>query len=174
MLSEIQVGLAMKRGELLREERERAGLTQEELAKKVGVDNSYISKMENEVASPTRDVAVKLADALGLRKKSRRRLAFLLAAKVASEEDMKGFALVEDGDGQAAVGQPTQKASPSTLLHSPLPTSDQEILMHRLEVLKKKVEEAEEMFEAAAKKLREVREDQRELAAFTEEMFNQE
>ena len=35
-------------GELLREARIRASLTQQELAKKVGINHSYISKMENE------------------------------------------------------------------------------------------------------------------------------
>lgn len=92
-------------GELLKEARKRARLSQQALADKVGVDDSYISKMENGVDKPpSREIAVKLADALGLRKKSRRRLEFLLAAGVTSEEDLEGFALVEVAGEEAASG----------------------------------------------------------------------
>jgi transcriptional regulator with XRE-family HTH domain len=88
--------------ELLKEARKRSGLSQQALADKVGVDDSYISKMENRVDKPpSRVIAVKLANALGLRKKSRRRLEFLLAAGVTSEEDLEGFKLVEVEDGEA-------------------------------------------------------------------------
>jgi transcriptional regulator with XRE-family HTH domain len=87
--------------ELLKEARKRARLSQQALADKVGVDDSYISKMENGVDKrPSREKAVKLADALGLRKKSRRRLEFLLAAGVTSEEDLEGFKLVEEENDQ--------------------------------------------------------------------------
>jgi transcriptional regulator with XRE-family HTH domain len=90
--------------ELLKEARKRARLSQQALADKVGVDDSYISKMENGVDKrPSREKAVKLADALGLRKKSRRRLEFLLAAGVTSEEDLEGFALIEV-PGEEALG----------------------------------------------------------------------
>jgi transcriptional regulator with XRE-family HTH domain len=88
--------------ELLREARKRAGLTQWILGEKVGVADSYISRMETGAfPPPSREVTLRLADALGLKKKSRRRLVFLLAAGVASEEDMEGLKLVGVEDGQA-------------------------------------------------------------------------
>lgn len=84
--------------ELLKEARTRAGLTQKELAEIVDVSDGYICKMETSVLRPpSRGVAENLADTLGLRKKSRRRLEFLLAAEVANEEDMQGFTLVAAG-----------------------------------------------------------------------------
>lgn len=88
-------------GELLLEARTRARLTQKELAMKVDVHDTYISKMETGAESPpSRKVALELAAALGIRKKSRRWLDFLLVAGVASAEDMEGFALVEEGNDQ--------------------------------------------------------------------------
>jgi hypothetical protein len=57
--------------------------------------------------------------------------------------------------------------APSTVFHTPLAPSDQEILMYRLAVI-------EERLEAAAKNLQDAREEQRELAALTVKMFQQE
>lgn len=89
-----QEGAMSHFGELLRVERKRARLTQQELAAKAGIDHSYISKMETEGETlPTRDIALKLAEVLGIRKKSMRWFDFLLAAGVASAEDMEGFTL---------------------------------------------------------------------------------
>ena len=49
-------------GELLREARKSARLTQQAIADKVGVDDSYISKMEKGVFEPpSREVALRLA-----------------------------------------------------------------------------------------------------------------
>jgi transcriptional regulator with XRE-family HTH domain len=82
-------------GELLREARKQAKLTQQELAEKVGVDDSYISKIETGTFQPpSREVVVALADALGISKKAER-LSFLLAAGTVSNEDLEGIALVE-------------------------------------------------------------------------------
>jgi transcriptional regulator with XRE-family HTH domain len=88
-------------GELLIKYRQRAGFTQKELGEKVGVDDSYISRLERGVYQPpTREVTLKLADALGLSGKIRR-FVFFLAAYVAGYEDMEGLTLVEEGDGQS-------------------------------------------------------------------------
>jgi transcriptional regulator with XRE-family HTH domain len=84
-------------GKLLRKARKRAGLTQPELAEKVGVNKSYISKLETGVFSPpSRQVAHKLADALGLNDKVMR-LKFLFAAGAASDEDAPGL---PQGEGE--------------------------------------------------------------------------
>jgi transcriptional regulator with XRE-family HTH domain len=153
-------------GELLLVARKRAGLSQLALAEKIAVDDSYISRMERGVfRPPSREVAVKLANVLGIKDKEAR-FAFLLAAGVASEEDVRGLKLV---------GQTTQTAvAPGTVLRSPLTPSDQEILMRRLTVLEERLEAAEEMLTAAVKNLQGAREEHRELAALAAEMFNQE
>lgn len=84
-------------GERLREARKRARLTQQALADKVEVDDSYISKMETEVdRPPIRKVVLKLAGALGLEEKTAGWRAFLLAAGVLSEEDVEGLELGEE------------------------------------------------------------------------------
>jgi transcriptional regulator with XRE-family HTH domain len=152
--------------ELLLIARKRAKLSQLELAKKVDVDDSYISRMERGVFSPpSREVAVRLADALGINEKDAR-LAFLLAAGVANEEDVQGLKLVD---------QKTQKAaSPGTRYRSPLAPSDYEILMRRLAVMEKRLKDAEKMLEAAAKNLQDACEEQHEIAAIAKEMFKKE
>jgi transcriptional regulator with XRE-family HTH domain len=40
-------------GQILREAREKAGLSQEQLAFRAGVDRTYISQLENDKKSPT-------------------------------------------------------------------------------------------------------------------------
>jgi transcriptional regulator with XRE-family HTH domain len=54
-------------GSELRAARQAAGLTQEQLAFKAGVDRSYISLLENDRKSPTLDMLFRLCDALGVR-----------------------------------------------------------------------------------------------------------
>lgn len=153
-------------GELLLITRKRAKLSQLALAKKVGVDDSYISRMERGVFTPpSREVAVRLADALGLNEKDAR-FAFLLAAGVASEADVQGLKLVERTSQEAA--------SPGTVYRSPLAPSDQKILMRRLAIMERRLEEAEKMLEAAAKNLQDAREEQREIAALAKDMFKKE
>jgi transcriptional regulator with XRE-family HTH domain len=153
-------------GELLLIARRRTNLSQLELAKKVDVDDSYISRLERGVFSPpSREVAVRLADALGINEKDAR-LAFLLAAGVAREEDVQGLKLVD---------QKTQKvASPGTRYRSPLAPSDQEILLRRLAIMERRLKAAEKKLEAAAKDLQDAREEQREIAAIAKEMFKKE
>jgi transcriptional regulator with XRE-family HTH domain len=50
----------------LKEERERAGLTQAQLADKSGVPQTTISGLESGKRSPNMDTAFKLADGLGI------------------------------------------------------------------------------------------------------------
>jgi transcriptional regulator with XRE-family HTH domain len=76
-------------GKLLLKARKRIGLTQMELGRRVPIDHSYISKMEKGEFLPSREVAVKLADALGITDKTLR-LKFLLEAKAVSKEDVEG------------------------------------------------------------------------------------
>lgn len=50
----------------IREERTRAGLTQEQLSEKTGLPQSHISRIENQRHSPSRTTIEKIAAALGL------------------------------------------------------------------------------------------------------------
>ncbi|HUQ70161.1 MAG TPA: helix-turn-helix transcriptional regulator [Planctomycetaceae bacterium] len=54
-------------GQILRETREQAGLTQEALAHAAGVDRSYISQLERDLKSPTVQMLFRLCHALGTR-----------------------------------------------------------------------------------------------------------
>lgn len=56
----------MTLGEELRNARQEADLTQEQLAFAAGVDRTYISQLENDHKSPTVDVLFRLCDALGV------------------------------------------------------------------------------------------------------------
>jgi transcriptional regulator with XRE-family HTH domain len=52
-------------GGYLREERERAGLSQRQLASRVGIHNSYLARLESgETAHPSPDVVQRIADVL--------------------------------------------------------------------------------------------------------------
>ena len=53
-------------GEQLRKARQKAGLTQEELSFRAGLDRTYISMLEHDKKSPTLDVIFRLCDALGV------------------------------------------------------------------------------------------------------------
>lgn len=50
----------------IRENRERLGITQHELAEQSGVPRSTIAEIEEGIRTPGVDVAIKLADALGV------------------------------------------------------------------------------------------------------------
>jgi transcriptional regulator with XRE-family HTH domain len=52
-------------GTVLREARLAAELTQEEVAFRAGLDRSYVSMLENDKKSPTVDVLLRLAEAIG-------------------------------------------------------------------------------------------------------------
>jgi transcriptional regulator with XRE-family HTH domain len=52
-------------GEYLRGERERAGLSQRQLASRVGIHNSYLARLENgETANPAADLLQRISDVL--------------------------------------------------------------------------------------------------------------
>ena len=58
--------MAQTFGEYLREQRRRAGATQRDLASRVSVDYSYISKLENDrLPPPSARAVIAIADALG-------------------------------------------------------------------------------------------------------------
>jgi transcriptional regulator with XRE-family HTH domain len=113
-----QEGAMNRFGEWLRDARKRGRLTQKKLAEKVGVHFTYISKMEKGLFLPAREVALKLADALGISGKVRRFL-FFLEAKVASSEDMEGLTLVEVDGGRARGGVQLLRRRRSGALASP-------------------------------------------------------
>jgi transcriptional regulator with XRE-family HTH domain len=52
-------------GEELRRAREKAGLSQEEVAHRAGIDRSYLSQLENDRKSPTVDLLLRVCGALG-------------------------------------------------------------------------------------------------------------
>lgn len=54
-------------GEVLRQAREDAGLTQEEVSFRAGVDRSYLSQLENDRKSPTLDLLFRVCEAIGVR-----------------------------------------------------------------------------------------------------------
>jgi transcriptional regulator with XRE-family HTH domain len=54
-------------GEELYNARINAGMTQEMLSHKAGVDRSYISQLENNKWSPTVEILFRLCDALGIK-----------------------------------------------------------------------------------------------------------
>ena len=53
-------------GDVLRNARLEADLTQEKLAFKAGVDRTYVSHLENDKKSPTLEMLFHLCDALGV------------------------------------------------------------------------------------------------------------
>lgn len=53
-------------GRELREARKAAGMTQEELSFKAGVDRSYVSQLERDLKSPTLDMLLRLCKAMGV------------------------------------------------------------------------------------------------------------
>lgn len=67
--------------DLLREFRERAGLSQSRLARLARIDHSYVSRLEGGRRAPERAVVLRLAEALGLDPTERDRL--LVAAGAA-------------------------------------------------------------------------------------------
>lgn len=54
-------------GDELRKAREAAGLTQERLAFKAGMDRTYVSLLERDVQSPTLDSLIRLCRVLNVR-----------------------------------------------------------------------------------------------------------
>jgi len=56
----------MKLGEKIKQLRNDAGLTQPELAEKANIEQSYLSKLENEKGSPSFEVITKIAEAFNI------------------------------------------------------------------------------------------------------------
>lgn len=54
-------------GELLRQARQTAGLTQDDLAFQAGVDRSYLSELENDKKSPTVKMLYRLCAPLNIK-----------------------------------------------------------------------------------------------------------
>ena len=54
-------------GEELRKARIRAGLTQEELSVRAGIDRTYVSMLEHDKKSPTLDTLFRVCDALSVK-----------------------------------------------------------------------------------------------------------
>ncbi len=138
-------------GELLKEARIRARLTQQELAKRVPIHHSYISKMENEDFLPSREKAIKLAETLGISDDEEKYLEFLNAA-----EDLKGFKLVKVEDSEAepeeeeqASGVATHSAGSPAISVRSLPSSTTGGKIDRLIASGRFSEEQEEEVEAA-------------------------
>jgi transcriptional regulator with XRE-family HTH domain len=117
--------------ELLRDARERAGISQRELAEKVGVDSSYISRIERALfPPPVRDKVLAIADALELSNPAERAM-FLLSAGCASIEELEGLVLLGVIPAQApeaTVSSPVkQRRRPSALASPELPTVGEQI-----------------------------------------------
>lgn len=53
-------------GEILRNRRTRLGMKQEELARRIGMDHTYISKLESGKGNPAYNLITKICDGLGL------------------------------------------------------------------------------------------------------------
>ena len=78
-------------GETLADTRKRSGLTQKELAEQVGIDHSYISKIERGINdAPTREKVLAIANVLGIPKGTQLAY-FLLIAGCASAKDFEGL-----------------------------------------------------------------------------------
>ena len=54
-------------GDELRKAREKAKMTQEELAFEAEIDRTYVSQLEHDKKSPTLDVLFRICDALGIK-----------------------------------------------------------------------------------------------------------
>ena len=53
-------------GDALRQRRLAAGLSQESLANKAGIDRTYVSILERDLQSPTVDMLIRLSRAMGV------------------------------------------------------------------------------------------------------------
>ncbi|MGI0023527.1 MAG: helix-turn-helix domain-containing protein [Nitrososphaera sp.] len=137
-------------GDVVREWRQDRQISLTEFSRRTGLSKGYISELEhNKIDNPKSDKRKRIAAALGI-----------------TERDMLSRRMPDEM--RAVVSQQTQKASPlSTVFHAPLSISDQEIVKHRLAVLKKRLE-------AAEKNLYDAHEELRELYALVAEMFSQE
>ena len=61
----MQKPLKTRIGDVLREKREKLGMSQEEIAARAGVDRTYVSILERGLKSPTLETLEKICEALG-------------------------------------------------------------------------------------------------------------
>ena len=61
----MQKPLKARIGDVLREKREKLGMSQEEFAARAGVDRTYVSILERGLKSPTLETLEKICEALG-------------------------------------------------------------------------------------------------------------
>jgi transcriptional regulator with XRE-family HTH domain len=165
-------------GDVVREWRGYRQISLTEFSKRTKLTKGYISELEhNKIDNPKTDKLERMAEPLGISVLdilSRRMPDEVKDGNVAGNEEDQATALVDvpeegaPGGKQPALGQPNPKASPhSAVYHSPLSTRHQNILMHRLAGLKKKVE-------AAENNLRHMREELLEIEALAVDMFGEE
>ena len=81
-------------GIVLRAARVKAGISQETLAERAGVDRTFVGRIENGRQSPTLDTLAKIAEALGVRPSAVLRWA----------EDWLSAHDISDGEGQRSEG----------------------------------------------------------------------
>ena len=62
--SVVQLGVRDDFGDILKDARRRRGITQEQLSDIMGVDRTYVCKIEREVKMPPMSIAIKLSHAL--------------------------------------------------------------------------------------------------------------
>ena len=99
-------------GTYLREKRSSAGLTQKQLAKKVGVSTTYINQLETKkVNAPTREMCQKLAPALGI--------SFLALWRIAKEERLSQFATREGLEDLITMANPSLDVQDLKLITDP-------------------------------------------------------
>jgi transcriptional regulator with XRE-family HTH domain len=122
----------MEFSKLLKEARKRAQLTQQELADKVGIDDSYISKIEKSGDTPSRDKVLAIIDVLGITDRAERSQ-FLLAAGCANFDDINFGDAKRKLTSQEGGGQNNSRG----VYESPLSVSSIDILISSLESTEK-------------------------------------
>lgn len=63
-VAEMHKTLKARIGDILREKREKLGMSQEEVAERAGVDRTYVSILERGLKSPTLETLEKICEAL--------------------------------------------------------------------------------------------------------------
>jgi transcriptional regulator with XRE-family HTH domain len=134
-------------GDVIRAWRKFRGLRSIELAEKAEVRSQYLSEIENnKTANPREEFLEKLAEALGVP------LQDILGRRLPPEDGEVGVT----SDSQQA-GEGYQKGvSQRTVLHAPVAIKRQKILMHRLGIAEKKLEEAGRILNELYQELREI------------------
>lgn len=122
-------------GHLLRAARGNAGLTQRELAALVGIDDSYISRIERGSPPPARDKVLSLVEALGVSGKAERAI-FLLAAGCAGTEDLEGIGEAGEQEERGDEEEDMPLIFSTGSLHFPRPEKvEEEALVEELRAL---------------------------------------